>query len=111
MGAGITSIEIPENVTSFYIEKNTYSRYGIFQDCKKLKVITIKSKKINHIYKDAFSGLNKNIVIKVPKSCLTKYKKLFKKAGLDKKIKVKAISGKKRFSPIISKDCTTIKQP
>ena len=97
MGAGITSVEIPENVTNFYIEKNTYSRYGIFQDCKKLKVITIKSKNLNHIYKGAFLGLNKNTVIKVPKSCLKKYKKLFKKAGLDKKVKVKAISGKKKF--------------
>ena len=113
LGSGITSIEIPENVISFYKGKGMYEydTSGIFQNCKNLKVITIKSKKLNHIYKDAFSGLNKNIVIKVPKSCLKKYKKMFRKAGLDKKIKVKAISGKKRFSPIISKDCPTTKQP
>ena len=99
-GAGITRIEIPKNVTSFYKGKDRYTNNGIFQDCKKLKVITIKSKNLNHIYKGAFSGLNKNTEIKVPKSCLKKYKKLFRKAGLDKKIKVKAISGKKKFSPM-----------
>ncbi len=72
---------------------------------------TIKSKNLNHIYKDAFSGLNKNTVIKVPKSCLKKYKKMFRKAGLDKKVKVKAISGKKKFGPIISEDCPVTKAP
>ena len=99
-GAGITRIEIPKNVTSFYKGKDWYTNNGIFEDCKKLKVITIKSSKLNHIYKGAFSGLNKNIIIKVPKSCLKKYKKMFRKAGLNKKIKVKAISGKKKFSPV-----------
>ena len=111
LGSGITSMEIPENVMSFYKGKGMYEydTNGIFQKCKNLKVITIKSKNLNYIYKGAFSGLSKNTVIKVPKSCLKKYKKMFHKAGLDKKVKVKAISGKKKFSPIIVKDCPVTK--
>lgn len=92
-GSGITRIEIPENVTGFHKGEYWYNE-GIFDDCKKLKVITIKSKKLNHIYKGAFSGLKKDVVIKVPKSKLKKYKKMFRKAGLNKKVKVKAIGGK-----------------
>lgn len=89
--SGITSVEIPENVTDFSGEERdqNFAR-GIFTGSKKLKVITIKSKKVKHIYKGAFRGLGKNTVIKVPKSCLKKYKKLFKEAGLDNKVKIKS---------------------
>ncbi|MDO4167663.1 MAG: leucine-rich repeat protein, partial [Eubacteriales bacterium] len=57
------------------------------KNCKKLKKITIKSKKITKIGKNAFQGVNKKAVIKVPKSMLKKYKKLFKKAGFKGKVK------------------------
>ena len=98
-------------MTGFYQDKKIRYKDGVFECYPSLKEITIKSKKLEHVYEGAFVGLDKNTVIKVPESCLKKYKKLFRKAGLDKKVKVKAISGKKKFSPIISKDCPATKAP
>ncbi len=94
-GSGITRIVVPQNVTGFYKKGDRLE--GVFECYPGLKEITIKSKKLEHVYEGAFQGIDKNTEIKVPKSCLKKYKKLFQKAGLDKKIKVKAISGKKKF--------------
>lgn len=64
-----------------------------FSGCKKLKVLTIKSKKLTNksVAKGAFKGMSKKTVIKVPKSKLREYTKLFRKKGLSKKIKIKAI--------------------
>lgn len=93
MGSGLTKIVIPKNVTSFYKKKGMYGKDGIFQDCKKLKLIEIKSKKLNNVYKYALTGIKKNVIIKVPKSKLKKYKKLFAKGGLNKKVKVKDKTG------------------
>ena len=98
--SGISRIVIPKNVTGFYEDKKSDCWDGVFECYPSLKEITIKSKKMEHVYKGAFLGLDKNTVIKVPKSCLKKYNKMFRKAGLNKKIKVKAISGKKKFSPV-----------
>ena len=95
--SGITRIVVPKNVTGFYEDKKGDCLEGVFECYPGLKEITIKSKKLEHVYEGAFQGMDKNTVIKVPKSCLKKYKKLFQKAGLDKKVKVKAISGKKKF--------------
>ena len=79
----ITKITIGENIVS--IGKNTI--YG----CKKLKTITIRSKKLTSktVSKNAFKGLTKITTIKVPKNKLTAYKKLLKKKGLSSKVKVK----------------------
>jgi len=63
-------ITIGKNVTS--IGKKA------FANCKKLKTINIKSKKITKVGKNPIS---KNVTIKVPKSSKKKYKKLFKNAG------------------------------
>lgn len=62
-----------------------------FKGCKKLKTLTIKSKKLTakSISKDAFKGLTKKTVIKVPKSKKAAYTKLFRKKGLSKKVKIK----------------------
>ena len=99
--SGVVRVEIPENVTGFYEGDGLFkSYYGVFEDCKKLKEVVIRSRKLKSCYNKTFQGLDKNTVIKVPKDCLKKYKKMFRKAGLDKKIKVKAISGKKKFSPV-----------
>ena len=111
--SGITHIEIPKNVTGFYEDKKSRIWDGVFSYCSNLKEITIKSKKLDHIYEGSWMGVKKQTVIKVPKSCLKKYKKAFRKAGLDEKVKVKAISGKKKFSPVTfsgEKYRTTLKE-
>lgn len=79
----ITEITIGKNIVS--IGKNAF--YG----CKKLKTITIRSKKLTSktVSKNAFKGLTKITTIKVPKKKLTAYKKLLKKKGLSTKVKVK----------------------
>lgn len=56
-----------------------------FQGCKKLKRITIHSKALQSIGKNAFSGVNKKAVFHCPSSCKKKYKKIFtKKTGYKK---------------------------
>ncbi len=50
-----------------------------FAGCSSLKKVTFKTKILNAIGKNAFKGINKKAVIKVPKAQLKKYKKLLKK--------------------------------
>ena len=59
------------------------------QDCRKMKKVTIKSKKINTIGKNAFKNINKKATVKVPKAQKKKYAKLLNKAKLSKKVKIK----------------------
>lgn len=59
-----------------------------FYKCKNLKKITIKSKKTIKIGKNAFKGINKKAVIKVPASKVKKYRKLLRKKGLSSKAKI-----------------------
>ena len=53
--------------------------------------ITIKSTKLDAdgVKKGAFSGINKKVVVKVPKSKYSAYKKLLRSKGLNKKAKIK----------------------
>ena len=74
-------VTIGENVTK--IGKKA------FYKCSKLKTITIKSKKLKSAGKNAFKGIYKKAVIKVPKSKLKNYKKLLKKKGQSSKVKIK----------------------
>ncbi|MCR5702659.1 MAG: InlB B-repeat-containing protein [Lachnospiraceae bacterium] len=62
-----------------------------FNGCSKLRTIIIKSKKLNKkkLHKKAFKGIKKSTVIKVHKSKVKAYKKLFRSKGLSKKVKVK----------------------
>ena len=78
-----TKVTVGSNVAA--IGKNA------FKGCSKLKTITIKPKKLTAkgISKGAFVGLKKGTTIKVPKSKLKAYKKLFKSKGLSSKVKVK----------------------
>jgi len=69
----IKSIVIGKNVSK--ISK------GAFAGCKKLKSITIKSKKIKKFVKGTFKGVKKICVIKVPKAKKKVYAKKIKKAG------------------------------
>ncbi len=62
-----------------------------FSDCEKLKQITLTSKVIKSIGEDAFYGINKKAVIKVPGSKVAKYKKLLgKNVGIKTSMKIVA---------------------
>ena len=79
----MTSITIPSNVSKI----GSKAFYG----CKKLKNITIKTKKLTNkkVGKRAFQGIVKKATIKVPSSKLNSYKKLLVSKGVSKKAKFK----------------------
>ena len=77
----LTRVTIGANVTKL----GSKAFYG----CSKLKKITVKTTKLKSVGKNALKGIHKKAVIKVPKSKLTKYKKLFKSKGQKKTVKVK----------------------
>ncbi len=61
-----------------------------FYHCKKLRKITVKTSKLRlkKIGKNAFKGIYKKAKFKVPKKKIRPYKKIFRKRGAGKKIKV-----------------------
>lgn len=63
-----------------------------FYGCKSLELITFKTTKLTDktVAKNAFKGVKKSTVIKVPKKKLSAYKKLFRKKGLSSGVKIKA---------------------
>ena len=89
-GAGsrkIKSITIPATVR---YKGKTYKVTSIgskaFYKCSKLKSITIKSKSLKSVGKNAFKGISKNVKVTVPKNKYNAYRKLFKKAGFGSKV-------------------------
>lgn len=88
-GKTLKSVTIPKTVkvgdASF---KVTAINANTFKGMRKLTKITIKSTTITSVKKNAFKGINTKAKIKVPKAKLSKYKTLFKKSGLSKKVKV-----------------------
>ena len=60
-----------------------------FKNCKNLKTIIIKSKKLKTLSKTALKGIPSKATVKVPSSKYKTYKKLFKKKGLKKSVKIK----------------------
>lgn len=58
--------------------------------CKKLSAVTIQSAKLKSIGRDAFRGISRTAEIKVPSKCLSAYRKLLKKGGQGKKVKIKS---------------------
>ena len=87
---GIKQITLPKNVT--YIGKNKVDKnnhYGVFEECTSLKEIVVRSRKVKKVTKYTWNGLQKNAVIRVPKSKKKEYQKLFRKAKLSKKQKVR----------------------
>ena len=64
-----------------------------FANSKDLKVLKIKSTKLTSktLNKNAFAGITSKTTVKVPKSKLSTYEKLFRKCGLSKNVKIKAI--------------------
>ncbi len=79
----LTRIIIPSSVKK--IGKSAF--YG----CKKLKIITIKTTKLNkkNVGSNAFKGIYAKATIKVPKSKLNTYKAMLKTKGVGKKVKIK----------------------
>ncbi len=61
-------------------------RKHAFYSCKKLKAVQIKSVKITTIGKNAFRGVSKSTLIKVPAAKKAAYQKLLKKSGYTGKI-------------------------
>ena len=59
-----------------------------FYGCKSLKKLTIKSKVLKKVGKNAFKGIHAKARIKVPKAKLKAYKKLLKKKGQGRNVKI-----------------------
>ena len=59
-----------------------------FYNCKKLKKITIKSGVLKTVGTNAFKGIYAKATIKVPAKKLSAYKKLLKKKGIGKKVRI-----------------------
>ncbi len=80
------------NLETVVIGKNV-KKFGprIFAKNKKLRTVIFESSKLKakYFHKKTFKGMNKKVVIKVTKSKVKTYRKLFRKKGLAKKIKVK----------------------
>ena len=80
---GITDVQLGKNVTTI----GTCA----FKDCRKLKRITITSKKIKSVGKKSFQNISTGTVIQCPKAKVKAYTKLFRKAGLNKKVTIKGV--------------------
>ncbi len=82
----IRSVTIPATVK---YKRTTYKVTSIgskaFYNCKKLKTVTIKSRKLKSVGKNAFKGIYKKAKVTVPKSKYKAYRKLLKKAGFSSK--------------------------
>lgn len=76
----ITKVKLGSNITKIGV--------SAFQGCKKLKTITISSKKLKTVGKKAFSGIYAKAKVKVPSGKKKAYKKLLKGKGLSKKAKI-----------------------
>jgi len=69
----VKKVTIGKNITK--IEANA------FKNCKNLTTIVIKSDKLTSVAKNALSGTNKKLVIKVPAKKVSAYQKLFSGKG------------------------------
>lgn len=76
----VTAVTIGKNVTTIGKEA--------FFGAKKLKTITVKSTKLKSVGKNALKSIYKKAKIKVPKSRLSKYKKMFKGKGQKSSVKI-----------------------
>ena len=58
-----------------------------FRKNRNLRRITVKSRSIKKAGKNAFRGIKRNAVVRVPKGKVRVYKKMFRKAGMPKNVK------------------------
>ena len=77
----VTKVRIDTNVKTIGIKA--------FYNCKKIKKVTIRTKKLKKIGKFAFKNINKKATIKVPKKQLKKYTKMLKKSKVKKTVKIR----------------------
>ncbi len=77
----LKKVTIGANVTKI-------GKKAFYKDTK-LKSIVVKTKKLKSVGSQAFKGIYKKAKIKVPSSRLKKYKKLFKKKGQARTVKIK----------------------
>lgn len=95
-GSGLKKLVLPENVTRLAKDKPPVDPDDLDLseirdlEMKQLQQLVIESTKLKKVSKGTFSCINKNCVIKVPKTKIKKYKKMIYGSGIDKKIKVKA---------------------
>ncbi len=76
----LKKVTIGKNVSKI----NSSAFYG----CKNLKTVTIKSTQLKTVGKNAFRGVHAKAKIKVPKSRLKSYKKLFAKKGQKRTVQI-----------------------
>ncbi len=79
--SSLRKVTIGKNVTE--IGKNA------FGNTRNLKSVVIKTKNLKKVGKGAFKGVHKKCVIRVPSKKAKAYKKLIKKSGIAKTVKVK----------------------
>ena len=91
-GTSLSEIVLPKNVKAI---ENTNKDTKVFNGSdgddhptKNLRVIEIRSMKLEKIQKNSFSGLPAKVVIKVPSDKRKEYTKMLYKSGLSKKIKI-----------------------
>lgn len=95
-GSGLKKLVLPENVTRLAKDKPPVDPDDLDLskirdiEMQQLQQLVIQSTKLKKVSKGTFSCMNKNCVIKVPKTKIKKYKKLIYGSGLDKKITIKA---------------------
>lgn len=77
----LKKVTIGANVTKI-------GKKAFYKDAK-LKSIVVKTKKLKSVGSQALKGIHKKAKIKVPSSKLKKYKKLFKKKGQARTVKIK----------------------
>ncbi len=86
----VKSVTIPKSIKLYgKTYKVTAIEKKAFYKQKQLKKIKIKSTSITKMGSKAFARIHKKAKITVPKSKKKKYKKLLKKAGVSKKVKIK----------------------
>ncbi|MCR4716042.1 MAG: leucine-rich repeat protein [Lachnospiraceae bacterium] len=113
---GLERITIPRNVEilggeiGFWVYGNEGN--GIFSNCKSLKRISFKTKKIKTIHEGAMSGISSNTIIEVPTGYKEKYSEMFAKGGLNKNIKIIEVdvNDSDIDSVRLNRDSTTVKE-
>ena len=80
------------SIKKVVIGKNVKAiKANAFRGCKKLKSITVKTTKLkaSKVGKNAFKGINKKAVFKIPKKKFKSYRAIFKRSAKSSKIKYK----------------------
>lgn len=88
-GIGAKAFANNKKITKVTMGKNikTIGKMSFYK-CKKLKQVVIRSTKVTKIGQKAFYGNAKKLKVKVPKSKVSKYKKLLKKSKVSSKLTV-----------------------